>query len=617
MITQVKPYSEITKKNIYDYSHTGGSKTTRAREFIELEISNKRPVIVVMQDYSTLETTYQNRFSPTVLSKSLVVKGKTQPGMCTHYERYSQLHAFVQPPNECPSCPKRNSCKYQSQKTEFNALISSSEGFVILTTPRMLDTILKRCESLQPSIIIDDVPISQVITKEISDTDENLNKLITECDSIFCEKLSALAKMLLEKKSPNEILEYTRENGESIKGELNKIQTKITATFTGSEKFAKYDSLFGLLHAVSCDTLVDIYYDDHGIFGMLKIFSTKKDLQQHRIFYLNASRNYIDEYYLDQLKDLEPVCIESGDNPQFTVYQLIDAKYSRSSIQDSNVVVGKVTETCNLFNQLILDLEVKIPFFTHDRSYENKFKPDINFQKINHSFVKFYGSKTKGTNEFINIPLSVIVGTPFLPTSYFMHPAFKEKYKTKSQIAKEVITRNKKMSAGQYAPPVYPVCNAITEHCAVEQLIQVIGRTLRVNLNNPDQEKFVILFSKLDDQDAFEKECKNQNGAIVIPFYYDKASGKTFFFKALRKSISTVFRPVIVTWIFKKIDEELAHAPYVKFSEFSKKMADDLHGFISHKTIERDIQDTYETGFKPLGERGRDILVILKKKMSA
>jgi len=534
--------------------------------------------------------------------------------MCTHSQRYTELHGFIQPPYECPSCPEFNSCKYQTQKTDLKALISSSEGFVILTTPRMLDGILKQCESHLPSIIIDDVPISQVITEEISDTEENLDELIKECDDFSCEKLSTLAKMLQQRKPSTEILDYIREHKEAIENDLHNSQMLINKMFTGTEKFAKYDSLTGLLHAVSCDTSVEIYYDEHGIFGVLKIFSTKKNIQQYRVIYLNASHNSIDEYYLKQLEDLEQYCVESGESPQFTVYQLVDAKYPRSSILTSKGIVGKVTTTCNTFNQILIDLGLKIPFFTHEKSYEIKFKPDDDFQKINHSFVKFYGSKTKGTNEFLNVPLSVIVGTPFLPASYFMHPAFKGDYKTASEIEREVAERDRKKAEGKYVPPVYPVNRIITERCAVEHLIQVIGRTLRVDLKNPDQEKCVILFSKLDEQESFEKECKKQNGAKVVTFKYDTASSREGFFKALRKSISAAFKPTVITWIFKRLDQELAQGACVKLGDFSKKMAEELHQPKSYKSIERIIKEGYETEFQPLGVNGRDILIIIKKK---
>jgi hypothetical protein len=611
---QIKSYSEIKKKNIYDYSHTGGSKTTRAIEFIEHEISQRRPVIVIMLDYVTLETTYFNRFSSTVQSKSLVVKGKTQVGMCTHSGIYSKLHMYVQPPNECPSCPELNSCKYQKQKRELNTLITSaSDGFVILTTPRMLDSILKQCNGHQPSIIIDDVPISQVITDEISDTEKNLKDVITESRAFNCEKIPDVAKKLLEKKSSDEIFVFIHENKVALKGELNKIQGMINSLFTGSEEFAKYDSIFGLQHAISCDTSIDIYYDEHGIFGVLKIFSTKKNLQKYRILYLNASCNYIDEYYLNQLDDLERICVESGNNPQFTVYQLVDAKYSRSTIKDSTVIVEKVTTICNTFNQLIIDLGMKVPFFTHDKSYETKFKPDARFQRINHSFVKFYGSKTRGTNEFLTVPISVIVGTPFLPASYFMHPAFKGEFKKASEIEEEVNERDRRKKAGQYAPPVYPVKTTITERCAVEQLIQVIGRTLRVDPNNPSQEKFVILFSKLDDQEAFEKECTTQNGAKILTYHYERLPDKNKFFLALGKAILVVFRPVLISTTSKLLDQELAQGDVVKLGDFTQMRAKEFHEVISYKTLEREISRAYVIEERPIGKNGKNVRVIVKK----
>jgi hypothetical protein len=614
---QVKPYSEIQKRNIYDSSHTGGSKTTRAIEFIEHEISNGRPVIVVMQDYATVEVAYLKRFSLHVLSKSLIIKGKTQAGMCVNGERYSKLYKFIHPPNECKECPEQHACQYQNQSARLKQLLdSSSEGFVILTTPRMLDGILSQCQSILPSIIIDDVPISQVIASEILDTQGNLTTLIEECNTFLWGNLSTIADMLLTQKPADEILDFMRQNKGAIEDELHRSQTMINGLFTGGNKFAKYDSLYGLFHAVSCDTSVDIFYDEHGIFGVIKIFSTKKNLQQYRILYLNASRNDIDEYYLDQLEDLEPYCVESGDNPQFTIYQLVDAKYGLSSILNSPGLVEKVTATCDHFKQIISDLGMKIPFFTHDKSYEQKFKPDDNFQQIGHSFVKFYGTGTKGTNEFLKVPISVIVGTPFLPASYFMHPAFKNEWRSDSDIAKDVAERDRRKRAGLYTSAIYPVNKCITERCAVEQLIQIIGRTLRVDPNNPDREKFVILFSKLDDQEFFEKECKIQNGSKVVKFQYDRLKDRQNFFSRIDRALPSIFLPVIMTKVFERLDEELARGACPKLGEFSKERAEEIHKLVSYKTIAREISPAYDTTpeDRSIGVRGKAPLIIIKKK---
>ena len=352
---EIKPYSKFTG-NIYDHSHTGGSKTTRAIEFIRVEIASKRPVIVVMQGYESLDSVYLNRYVPPT---HLVIKGKTQEGMCDHYERYSDLYKFIRPPHECLSCPKIISCKYQEQRNQLNTFFSSpNDGFVLFTTPFMLDNILTRCKTIQPTIIIDDVPLSEVVTKETSDDRQNLEGLKKECESeLFFEHLPAIAQMLIDGKTSEDILTYIRSNKDAVKNELNEIQKKVYQTPNGNLKRAKYGSLFTLLDAVSCDNLVDIFYDKHGIYdnqngrsGRINIVVTKKSIQKHRIIYLNASCNYIDEYYIKRLGNFEEQGAEALDNPDFFVFQVTDAKYSKSSIVDSPVIVEKVTAICEVFN---------------------------------------------------------------------------------------------------------------------------------------------------------------------------------------------------------------------------------------------------------------------------
>jgi hypothetical protein len=69
--------------------------------------------------------------------------------------------------------------------------------------------------------------------------------------------------------------------------------------------------------------------------------------------------------------------------------------------------------------------------------------------------------------------------------------------------------------------------------------------------------------------------------------------------------------------VFEKLDEELARGACVKLGEFSHRMEDEFHKIVSYKTIERNISDAYDTELKPLGAKGMDIKIVVKKKVSS
>jgi hypothetical protein len=197
-----------------------------------------------------------------------------------------------------------------------------------------------------------------------------------------------------------------------------------------------------------------------------------------------------------------------------------------------------------------------------------------------------------------------------------MHPAFKDVWRKESDILRDIAKRDRKKESGGFVESVYPVSDNITERCAVEELIQDIGRTLRVDPKNPEREKLVILFSKLKHQDLFEKECKKQNGANVFTYRYNRTEEQQKFFSTVNKLLPLVFRPALIEKIFNKLDHELAQGDCVKLGIFSHRMEKEFHKLASYKTIERAILDSYETEKQPIGKNGKPITIILNKKMS-
>ena len=196
-----------------------------------------------------------------------------------------------------------------------------------------------------------------------------------------------------------------------------------------------------------------------------------------------------------------------------------------------------------------------------------------------------------------------------------MHPAFRDEFRSDAEIQRDVDERKKEVAARRWANPIYPVKPVLSERCAVEHLIQVMGRTLRVDIAHPNRKKCVILFCELDNQSLFEKECKKQNGAKVIPFQFNTLARQSDFLKVLGKAIPSLFKPFLFERIFETLDSELTVAPKVKLGNFASRMKD-TYRIYSHKTIEDEIRKLYLVDLLPIGNHGKMIAVITGKNDS-
>lgn len=160
-----REYEEIliSHPKIYNCSHTGGNKTTRAIKFIEGQIRNRKNVIVIMQSYDILEVAYQSRFSSLVQSRTIILKGRTQDGVCDYAEGLSRYYEYTIPKVKC-NCGHESSCLFTENIDRIKDSDASGFGIVVLTTPKLLDYVLNIIDGPMPTVIIDDVPFSEVVS---------------------------------------------------------------------------------------------------------------------------------------------------------------------------------------------------------------------------------------------------------------------------------------------------------------------------------------------------------------------------------------------------------------------------------------------------------------------
>jgi hypothetical protein len=605
----------ISHPKIYNRSHTGGNKTTRAIQFIEGQTRKQRNVIVIMQSYDILEVAYLNKFSSLVKSRTIILKGRTQDGVCDFAKALSKFYEYTIPKVEC-NCGHETNCQYKENIERISDSDSTGYGIVILTTPKLLYYALSIIDSSIPTIIIDDVPFSEVVCNNVNILNGNLDHLIQYCNDNNLPNLSTIST-LAKKQDISGIRSLYNCYNTSIKDEFDRLNNILlhqdfASVFNASTKILpKFHILHLIDNAINGNEDIQLYEPQIPNTGFeLKIFSINRSLSNYSLIYLNASRTSEDDFYLNRIdKHWYKIETDATPNPIFVLLAINDASYSQATICDHNSkFADKVIEIVEQLDIYFKFLNQEVIFFTHSRSYDEKFS-NSRLNRTNHKFVPFRSDKSKATNEFIDTPISVIVGTPYLPPDYFISPPFELEWKPSSDIIKEVEDNKTK----PYKNPIYPVNREISDNCAIEHLIQVVGRTFRKKNNGPERKKLVILFSNLDIKNALFQ----QNGCEYLSFKIRSQTSRNGFYTQLEREIKKVLFPLIFDKIIDDIKIRLESDDHVKLYEYCVEVSKQLDGKIGFKTIEREIKSRLHDYIQkmPVGFNNRNILVIKKPNL--
>jgi hypothetical protein len=201
-----------------------------------------------------------------------------------------------------------------------------------------------------------------------------------------------------------------------------------------------------------------------------------------------------------------------------------------------------------------------------------------------------FGDGTRGTNDYKDYPISFIVGNPYYGSDYFLNPAFEKVWKSDA-----VFEEEKKKD--RYA---FRVEREISKSEARINLIQMIGRNLRDSSDNPNSVKVVVVFSDID----FTKECKEQNGGVVIPLdirreikiFQGKEKGEAKVIDAFRKACQVALRPQIWKGIEERIDGMLKENPNVPIQlQTVATMLQNQINLYGVEGIKKYIKSRYET----------------------
>jgi hypothetical protein len=557
-------YLNIDKQNILDSRHTGAGKTTSAIEYISSTVKRGESVIVLMQAYERLENNYFKQFIPTLQGRALIFKGKTQEGMCKHSSRYSRIWRYSRPTNECSECDARETCLYQDQIRRLQKLVHDREGFVILTTDRLLHFILKNCSPFQPTIIVDDIHLSTIITPEFIIKHKGLEDIqqFFKYQGKDESSLNSLLDELLEDNlTETEIREYILSHTRELTEESTSLKSSLSNIENPSTAIPDFKSLFSIIDASRNVESIHFFRINEDI----KIFIDYSSIfKGYRFFYLDATPSLKDIYCIDRLGDCERITANAELNDNYYILQIGDSANSKQSLETSIRFIKHYEEITNVFNNDLDFIAQPLLLFTFESV--NRIWKD-RFQNVKYDFINYFGSNTRGTNDFNDYPLSMILGNPYLPPEYFRHPAFDKYWKKKGKFPDR----------------------SITDQEAKVNLLQMMGRTLRYNPSDPNQKKMVILFSDIDLTD----DCLKQNGGRVKRYFITARGEKEKLINGIKKGCQVSLEDKILNKMKLIVDNKLSEED-VYLDQISKELAQHISLF-KDSTIKTKLENLYIT----------------------
>jgi hypothetical protein len=606
-------YSDISERNIFDTRFTGCGKTTSALQYIAEVVNQNRPVIVLMQSYERLENNYLESLDDSTKARTIVFKGKTQDGMCTHSSRYKKLwEEQKRPKNECEKCPDSKKCMYQKRLTELSVFSKSKEGFCILTTEKNFNKIYSEIKDLNPVVIIDDISLSSVVMPESKITSYDLESLIGHLheQGSRVRHLYDLALMLhsFSEDKEIEIISYITINEIQLLRELQQFLTDNT----GRAELPSHRALpfvYHLISAIKSEGKLYFYFEYHRLKVVVDESPKFKPL---RVCYLNATPSRIDEYCIKQLGEYEYKHLKARaqETKKYLIFQISDSANARSAVFNSKRLPDDFLTLISVIKKPLSFVKQKLLLFSFKELFE-KWTTDGVLLGIDYTPEIYFGSGTRGTNDYKDFPISFVIGNPNLPADYFLHPAFEPVWKPN-----DVFEEEKKKD-----PYNYRVDWNISEPEARVNLVQMIGRNLRDSPTNPDAKKIVVVFSDIE----IKEDCKKQNGSTVIqikirpeiPVIQGKKKGKTPFFDAYKSASQQALKPQIKSYIENHIDELLDENPDVPLQlqiiaqEIQKRIE-----IYDNEGIKKIIKAMYDTESRHVENKGRktNTAFIIKKK---
>ncbi|TAJ44230.1 hypothetical protein CUJ86_09420 [Methanofollis fontis] len=561
-----------------------------------------------MQSYTLLEEMH-GKISPKYKDRTMIYRGKTQENMCCRQEEIKKYYRHIKPSNICSNCNNKESCIYRSQGEQLRGLIRDGQGIAIFTVKEMIKPVLSFLIGREITIIIDDVPLSDVLMPEEETDIDNLYKISKFVSNIQGTTIiPELVPMLID--GPlTDIRSYLDGNHTKINRELEIIERHVIETIltSSNESIPDFRIIYSLIKGYGQDHPFTLYNKSLNEMAPIKVvLDESHHLKQHRVFYLNATPSQKDRYCMDILGDYgSPLIKDAEPNDNYLIIQVQDAKYPASGIlQNPEPLIKKIKTVSNDAIGALNYLDEKAVIFVKNNVYSRAFESGAVFD-LPHEHVKFFGKESKGTNDHRDKSMAIIPGTPILPPEAYYHPAYEEVMKPKEEIEKE-IEQNKERT---HKKPVYPVQNEIIENDSNNEIFQMLGRIFRQDESNPDKKKVCILFS---NSEIAQEDYMPQNGARIEKCWMNTEKGKTSIKNRLKREYKGIFIPKIIEKMCQEIEARLDKGEIISLHKFAESGSDQVK-IMSATKLKIELELRYSIKTKPFGQNNRNTKFIVGK----
>lgn len=603
--------------NIFDRRHTGAGKTRDSIKFITSEVIQKRATITIMYSYKNLEEIFEN-LSDEIKERSLIFKGRTKPDVCEKAEFFERLYHHIRPRYDCITC--KFSCLYKKQitwlekRTREQKTKTDISGFAIFTVPKNLPFILYKLKNTKITIIIDDVPLSDVITpsqtiptKELFEISNYIELIPTIENSI----IQIIIKLLIDRKSQeipieDQIKAIIEKNQHIIKFELLQIENEVESGITKAAHIPNFSIIYTLQSVVQNDFEFKIYQPSVFDNSHIKIIHTNSDLFKYPIRYLNATPSPFDIMCMEELGKYQVSDQSANYNEKFVVYQIIDKRYTKSTLIGNSPIHALVDQTIDVFSNTLRFLDVPLLFFCHKEVYEKKYQEKME-ERDDCRFVKFFDPLASSTNEFRDHPISIILGTPIRPPVAFQHP-FNSAYQ---KTAEEIVIEIKKNNSNHYKKAIYPVRDELVSLCIVADIEQMLGRSLRLG-DRHYEKKISLLFTNttLTDDDYLK-----QNGAIIKKISLNSNEKAEKFFRQFKRECQNVLKIAVIEKVCADCDLKILKET-ISLEKICQQFAEENSPLFSVSWFKEELNKAYITEKRLVDHDGKKIItsIIIEKR---
>ena len=596
-------------ENILDQRHIGYGKTTEGLELLNHNVRHGSVSIVVMRSYDNLREMY-DRLSPDTRVRSVLFQGRPQPGMCNHTEALANLKDIIPSFISCAGCGDF-SCGYQRQKqiiTDLKKNRNDKNGLVIFTVSQNLHYLIwEFFRSERLTIIIDDIPLSDILWPGIQTTKGEIEKAIdflTDMNPVHVSLLVNLSEMLITE-SPKTTLQFAKENEQGIKLQIKELGHSIYeyCGMFGTQGVPSFHYLSKILQAS------DIRINDPIKPSNIIIYNSQVErIRQSRIIYINGTPTASDRKMMDLLGLYQPLKKEAPINDNFIILQFRKAKYTHQSLIDSPVLPPLLEKLVGRVKHALEFIDTPLLFMTDCKAYEEKYQDILTPLIPNHEFVPFFSRNANSTNQYRNCPISIIVGTPIKPPEAHLDPSYDSVRIDDDELHEMIRSSKEKKSKSGHSDAVYPVSSEIIEDDTRGQVIQMTGRTHRHGDKN-DAPKLVVVLNKVDLCD--ESGYIAHTGARV----YTVDDG-TECVKSFNKMVKPVLEPRVMDRVYRELDHQLQSGNRPGLIHTSETYSQKVAGIVSKRTIERLLRERYSLE-DALTQQGRNKIIItgIKPKM--